>query len=66
MCYYILVLTAIFLQIFDKNDQDTPKEGKRSMDLGLDGLFIAIIVVAFIFLWLEFVQLMRDKASYIR
>ncbi|KAG9071773.1 hypothetical protein KI688_005989 [Linnemannia hyalina] len=36
------------------------------IDLGLESLFVAIIVVAFIFLWLELVQLLRDKRDYIR
>ncbi|KAK3839302.1 MAG: hypothetical protein JOS17DRAFT_179074 [Linnemannia elongata] len=66
VCYYILVLTAIFLQIYGEQEQDTSNEGKTKSDLGLDGLFIAIIGVAFIFLWLELVQLLKDKRGYIR
>ncbi|KAF9280663.1 hypothetical protein BGZ88_012049 [Linnemannia elongata] len=66
VCYYILVLTAIFLQIYGKQEQDAPKEGEKKSNLGQDGLFISIIVVAFIFLWLEFVQLLKDKRGYIR
>ncbi|KAG0295173.1 hypothetical protein BGZ96_012369 [Linnemannia gamsii] len=66
MCYYILVLTAIFLQIYEEKNGDATKEGERKADIGLDGLFLAIIVVSFIFLWLEFVQLLKDKRGYIR
>ncbi|KAH7057829.1 hypothetical protein BKA57DRAFT_519018 [Linnemannia elongata] len=66
VCYYNLVLTAIFLQIYGKQEHDAPKEGEKKSNLGQDGLFISIIVVAFIFLWLEFVQLLKDKRGYIR
>ncbi|KAF9153702.1 hypothetical protein BG015_002830 [Linnemannia schmuckeri] len=66
VCYYILVLTAIFLQIYGNQEQVALKEGERYTDLGLDGLFLVIIVVAFIFLWLELVQLLKEKRGYIR
>lgn len=64
MCYYIMVLTAIFLQI--KRGPDIAEEHNGRIDLGLESLFVAIIVVAFVFLWLEFVQLLKDKQAYIR
>ncbi|KAG0208467.1 hypothetical protein BGX33_006225 [Mortierella sp. NVP41] len=55
-CYYILVLTTIFLQIY----------GDDSFDRTLEGLFIAIIVIAPVFLWLELIQLIREKQDYLR
>ncbi|KAF8939885.1 hypothetical protein BGZ47_008018 [Haplosporangium gracile] len=62
--YYVMVLTAIFLQIYGNQDGLEAKNGR--IDHGLEGLFVAIIVVSFIFLWLEFVQLLKDKRSYFR
>ncbi|KAG0295172.1 hypothetical protein BGZ96_012368 [Linnemannia gamsii] len=62
--YYIMVLTAMFLQIYVTPSSAEDDNGK--IDLGLEGLFVAIIVVAFIFLWLEFVQLLKDKRGYIQ
>lgn len=62
--YYSMVLTAIFLQIYVTPSSAEDDNGK--IDLGLEGLFVAIIVVAFIFLWLEFVQLLKDKRGYIQ
>jgi hypothetical protein len=59
-----MVLTAIFLQAYVAPNLAEEDNGK--IDLGLEGLFVAIIVVAFIFLWLEFVQLLKDKRGYIR
>ena len=59
-----MVLTAIFLQIYGNQNVSEAKNGR--IDLGLEGLFVAIIVVASVFLWLEFVQLLKDKRSYIR
>lgn len=59
-----MVLTAIFLQVYGNKDASEAKNGR--IDLGLEGLFVAIIVVASVFLWLELVQLLRDKGSYIR
>ncbi|KAF9133266.1 hypothetical protein BGW39_010184 [Mortierella sp. 14UC] len=64
ICYYILVLTVIFLQIHSENR--VSEEGVLTTESGPEGLFIAIIVVAFIFLWLELVQLAKDKQGYIR
>ncbi|KAK3848238.1 MAG: hypothetical protein J3R72DRAFT_93606 [Linnemannia gamsii] len=63
-CYYILVITAIFLQI-DGGNRVT-EEGVLISNPGPEGVFIAIIVVAFVFLWLELVQFMEDKEGYIR
>ncbi|KAG0195865.1 hypothetical protein BGX33_002438, partial [Mortierella sp. NVP41] len=54
--YYALVLIAVFLQIY----------GDDSLDRSLEGLFIAITVIASIFLWLELIQLFRDKQGYLR
>ncbi|KAF9079421.1 hypothetical protein BGX23_004142, partial [Mortierella sp. AD031] len=54
--YYALVLIAVFLQIY----------GDDSLDRSLEGLFIAITVIASIFLWLELIQLFRDKQDYLR
>ncbi|KAG0297994.1 hypothetical protein BGZ96_003641 [Linnemannia gamsii] len=51
--YYILVLVTVFLQVY--NDQ-----GNR-----MAGLFVAIVALAGIFLWLELIQLIRDKKSYL-
>lgn len=51
--FYILVLVTVFLQVY--NDQ-----GNR-----MAGLFVAIIALACIFLWLELIQLIRDKKSYL-
>lgn len=59
-----MVLTAILLQTYVKPNLAEDDNGK--IDLGIEGLFVAIIVVAFIFLWLEFVQLLKDKRSYIQ
>ncbi|OAQ24254.1 hypothetical protein K457DRAFT_129940 [Linnemannia elongata AG-77] len=51
--YYILVLTTVFLQVY--NDQ-----GNR-----MAGLFVAIVAFAGIFLWLELIQMIRDKKNYL-
>ena len=51
--YYILVLTTVFLQVY--NDQ-----GNR-----MAGLFVAIVAFAGIFLWLELIQMIRDKKCYL-
>lgn len=51
--YYILVLTTVFLQVY--NDQ-----GNR-----MAGLFVAIVALAGIFLWLELIQMIRDRKSYL-
>ncbi|KAG0196136.1 hypothetical protein BGX33_002022, partial [Mortierella sp. NVP41] len=70
-CYYILVLTAVFLQIYggdnlnDENDKAKEDEKKR-LGRSLEGPFIAIITIASIFLWLELVQLFKDKQDYLR
>lgn len=62
--YYLMVLTAIFLQI--SLPPNLQEEHNGRIDLGLESLFVAIIVVAFVFLWLELVQLLKDKRAYIR
>ncbi|KAF9911927.1 hypothetical protein EC991_001833 [Linnemannia zychae] len=64
LCYYALVLTAIFLQIDGANRAE--EKGALISDSSPEGLFIAIIAVAFIFLWLEILQLAKDKETYIR
>ncbi|KAF9549876.1 hypothetical protein EC957_002447 [Mortierella hygrophila] len=64
MCFYLMVLTAIFFQIYV--EPNLAEEHNGRIDLGLESLFVAIIVVAFIFLWLELVQLLRDKRDYIQ
>ncbi|KAF8945149.1 hypothetical protein BGZ47_003190 [Haplosporangium gracile] len=51
--YYILVLVTVFLQVY--NDQ-----GNR-----MAGLFVAIVALAGIFLWLELIQMIQDKKSYL-
>ncbi|KAG9064361.1 hypothetical protein KI688_003549 [Linnemannia hyalina] len=50
--YYVLVLTTVFLQVY--NDQGN----------NMAGLFVAIMAFAGIFLWLELIQLIRDKKGY--
>ncbi|KAG9326389.1 hypothetical protein KVV02_008009 [Mortierella alpina] len=52
-CYYILVITAVLMQVYPINN------------LILPGMFIAIIVLACIFLWLEAIQLVRDWRRYL-
>ncbi|KAF9140294.1 hypothetical protein BGX30_006738 [Mortierella sp. GBA39] len=64
MCFYLMVLTAIFFQI--EVEPNLAEENNGRIDLGLESLFVAIIVVAFIFLWLELVQLLKDKRAYIQ
>ncbi|KAF9133267.1 hypothetical protein BGW39_010185 [Mortierella sp. 14UC] len=64
LCYYILVLTAVFLQIYGENG--VTDEGALISDPGPEGLYIAIIVIAFTYLWLELVQLMKDKRGYLQ
>ncbi|KAF9151279.1 hypothetical protein BG015_006869 [Linnemannia schmuckeri] len=51
--YYILVLVTVFLQVY--SDQ-----GNR-----MAGLFVAIVALAGVFLWLELIQMIRDKKSYL-
>ncbi|KAF9920340.1 hypothetical protein FBU30_009850 [Linnemannia zychae] len=70
--YYILVLVAVFIQIYGDTHVVTVGESPEKVsndlviDLGPEGLFIAIIPVAFLFLWLEFNQLLKDPKGYIR
>ncbi|KAF9903109.1 hypothetical protein EC991_004135 [Linnemannia zychae] len=73
LLYYILVLTAVFLQIYGDNhleeemvieDGETVEKSKLFSDPGPEGLYISIIVIAFIFLYLELVQLMKDTRRY--
>ncbi|KAG0274784.1 hypothetical protein BGZ95_009466 [Linnemannia exigua] len=51
--YYILVLVTVFLQVYD--DQGS----------GMTGLFVAIAALSGIFLWLELIQMIRDRKSYL-
>ncbi|KAF9911917.1 hypothetical protein EC991_001823 [Linnemannia zychae] len=75
LCYYVLVLTAVFLQIYGKNHrfiEVVNEAGEKSEEVELlsdphqEGLFIAIIVTSFTFLWLELVQFMKDKRGYVQ
>ncbi|KAG0195745.1 hypothetical protein BGX33_002655, partial [Mortierella sp. NVP41] len=52
--FYILVLTGVFMQIY-RGD-----EGKD-----ISGVFIAIVVTSAFFLWLEFIQMLKDSQGYI-
>ncbi|KAF9934230.1 hypothetical protein FBU30_002923 [Linnemannia zychae] len=51
--YYILILVAVFMQVYTDRGNE------------LAGLFIAIIAFAAVFLWLELIQMVRDKKSYL-
>ncbi|KAF9910951.1 hypothetical protein EC991_005125 [Linnemannia zychae] len=53
--YYVLVLVGVFLQI---NAYDNVRV--------MNGVFIAIIAMASMFLWLEFFQLLEDTTYYLR
>ncbi|KAK3848234.1 MAG: hypothetical protein J3R72DRAFT_430168 [Linnemannia gamsii] len=64
LCYYVLVLTAVFLQIYGENR--VTDEGVLISDPSPEGLYIAIIVIAFTFLWLELGQFVKQKRDYIR
>ncbi|KAG0272601.1 hypothetical protein BGZ95_011621 [Linnemannia exigua] len=65
LCFYIMVLTAVFLQIYGENRVEKEEKITLISEPGPEVLFIAIIPVAFLFLWLELVQLMKDKRGYI-
>ncbi|KAF9940182.1 hypothetical protein BGZ67_008223 [Mortierella alpina] len=52
-CFYILVLTTVLMQVYGINSGVLP------------GMFIAIIVLACVFLWLEASQLARDWKRYL-
>ncbi|KAF9955430.1 hypothetical protein BGZ72_003739 [Mortierella alpina] len=52
-CFYLLVLVAVFVQVYGPNRE------------ALTGVFVAIIVLATIFLWLELAQLSKDRRGYI-
>ncbi|KAF9957551.1 hypothetical protein BGZ72_001696 [Mortierella alpina] len=52
--YYLLVLTAVFLQVYSSSQGST-----------LFGVFIAIIVLSVIFLWLELVQLFHNWRRFL-
>ncbi|KAF9081122.1 hypothetical protein BGX23_001287 [Mortierella sp. AD031] len=51
--YYLLVLVAVFLQVYDD-------QGDR-----MAGIFVAIVAVSGILLWLEVIQMIRDRKSYL-
>ncbi|KAG0198436.1 hypothetical protein BGX28_008164, partial [Mortierella sp. GBA30] len=53
-CYYLLVLTAVFMQVYSDN-----------MGPALFNVFIAIIVLSMIFLWLELTQLLNSWKRYL-
>jgi hypothetical protein len=59
-----MVLTAIFLQIHGENR--ISEDGALITETGPEGLFFAIIVVAFVFLWLELMQFTKNKQVYFR
>jgi hypothetical protein len=63
-----MVLTAVFLQIYGDNHMDDENVERPVLvsDPGPEGLYIAIIVIAFLFLWLELVQFMKDKRGYLQ
>ncbi|KAG0314982.1 hypothetical protein BGZ97_008772, partial [Linnemannia gamsii] len=50
--YYILVLVGVFMQIYHYDNESA-----------VNGIFIAIIVFSSVFLWLEFVQMIKGEAS---
>ncbi|KAF9937327.1 hypothetical protein BGZ67_001370 [Mortierella alpina] len=52
-CFYLLVLVAVFVQVYGPDRE------------ALTGVFIAIIIVASIFLWLEVAQLCKHRWEYI-
>ncbi|KAG0249097.1 hypothetical protein BG011_009599 [Mortierella polycephala] len=52
-CYYALVLTVMFLQVYGSHHGT------------LFGVFVAIAVLSVIFLWLELIQLIRDWRHYL-
>ncbi|KAG0274617.1 hypothetical protein BGZ95_009621 [Linnemannia exigua] len=52
--YYVLVLVGVFMQIYSYSNVDA-----------MNGVFIAIIVMASMFLWLEFFQLLEDTKQYL-
>jgi hypothetical protein len=53
-CYYVLVLVAIFKQVYGDHTEKLP------------GLFIAVIIASVIFLWLEAVQYINNPKRYFR
>jgi hypothetical protein len=57
-----MVLTAIVLQI--RGDNHISKDGVLITETGPEGLFIAIIAVAIVFLWLELLQFIKSKQEY--
>ncbi|KAF9133430.1 hypothetical protein BGW39_009741 [Mortierella sp. 14UC] len=52
-CFYILVLATVFIQVYSSSHPV------------LTPVYIAIISVASIFLWLEFLQLVNEKKKYV-
>ena len=53
--FYSLVLLVVFMQIYHYEEERV-----------VLGVSIATIAASAVFLWLEFIQLMRDKKGYIR
>ncbi|KAG0198388.1 hypothetical protein BGX33_012366 [Mortierella sp. NVP41] len=53
--FYALVITGVFIQIYWKDEKQL-----------LFGVFIAITAYSLVFLWLEFIQFLRNKHDYIR
>jgi len=51
--YYVLVLAVTFCQVYMNNPE------------GLKGAFMAIIIVAAVFLWLEFLQCLQNPRGYL-
>ncbi|KAF9920338.1 hypothetical protein FBU30_009848 [Linnemannia zychae] len=72
LLYYTLVIMAVFFQIYGNTRieevQVTPDEIQNNLviDLGPMGLFVAIIPIALLFLWLEFIQFLKDRRGYFR
>jgi len=53
--FYSLVLLGVCMQIYHYEEERV-----------ILGVFIATIATSAVFLWLEFIQLMRDRKGYIR
>ena len=51
-CFYVMVVTASLMQVYSENPSQ------------LYGLFLAIIVIASVFLWLELRQILTSVKRY--
>ncbi|KAG0276586.1 hypothetical protein BGZ95_007327 [Linnemannia exigua] len=54
-CFYALVLIAVLMQTYGYNNNGV-----------YEGIFIAIFVASIAFLWLEILQLLKDRQGYIQ